>query len=58
MLPKKAIQEFQQIYKEKCGIELTEDETRAHAEDFIQLFDLITRVDKKDEPSTQLLEKV
>lgn len=43
MLPKKAIQEFQEIYEKECGIELTEDEARRHGEDFLSLFELITR---------------
>jgi hypothetical protein len=42
-LPNEAVKEFQEIYKEKCGIELSEGEARIEAEGFLNLMDLITK---------------
>lgn len=41
-LPDKAIQEFKVIYKAKCGEDLSDDEARIRAENFLNLFNLIT----------------
>lgn len=46
MLPKNAIIQFQMIYKQVYGIELDFDESKQKAENFIQLFDLVTRKDE------------
>ena len=43
MLPDQAIKEFQEIYNRKIGKKLTFDEAKIKAEDFIRLFDLITK---------------
>lgn len=48
LLPDKAVKEFQDIYKRKCGEELTLEEARIKAENFINLFDLITKPVKKN----------
>ena len=46
MLPDKAISEFKKIYEEKFG-EITDDVARSKAENFISLFDLVTKKDDK-----------
>lgn len=47
-LPDEAIKEFQNIYKIKCGKEISFEEAKIEAENFINLFDLITKPVKKD----------
>jgi hypothetical protein len=46
-LPDKAIKEFQNIYKRKCGEELSFEDATVKAEDFIRFFDLITKIPEK-----------
>lgn len=48
MLPNKSILEFQKIYLDQIGIELSFEEAKKEAENFIQLFDLVTKNEKKD----------
>lgn len=45
-LSDKAIKEFQEIYKEKSG-EISFEEARTKAEDFLKFFALITKPNKK-----------
>ena len=47
-LPDEAVKEFQELYKKICHIELSFDKARIEAENFINLFDLITKPIKKD----------
>lgn len=47
-LPDEAIKEFQEIYKNKVGEEITFNEAKIKAEKFINLFDLITKPIKKN----------
>lgn len=47
MLPNESIIEFQDLYKRELGITITFEKALQKAEDFIQLFDLITRNEKK-----------
>lgn len=42
-LPDEAVKEFQKIYKNKIGKEITFNEAKIKAEKFINLFDLITK---------------
>ena len=42
MLPKEAVKEYQQIYKDKCGIALSFKEAERKASNFIKLMALIT----------------
>lgn len=42
MLPKEAVIEYRQIYKTKCGVELTYEEAERKADNFIRLMALIT----------------
>ncbi len=46
MLPDKAVAEFRAIYQKEVGDLISFDEAKKEAENFIQLFDLVT---KKDE---------
>lgn len=46
-LPDKAIKEFQEIYKRKCGKEISFEQAKIKAENFINLFDLITKPTNK-----------
>lgn len=46
-LPDEAIKEFQEIYKRKCGKEISFEEAKIEAENFINLFDLITKSKEK-----------
>lgn len=46
MIPDKAVIEFQAIYQKEIGNLISLDEAKKEAENFIQLFDLVT---KKDE---------
>jgi hypothetical protein len=49
-LPDKAVKEFNEIYKRKFGVELSEGEARLRAENFVRLLKLITDpITKKDE---------
>lgn len=41
-LPDQAVQEFKQIYKNKCGVCLTDGEAKLKAENFLNLMKLIT----------------
>jgi hypothetical protein len=41
MLPKEAVLEYRQIYKAKCGIELSFEEAGRRADNFIRLIALI-----------------
>lgn len=43
MLPNDAVLEFRTIYLNKLGLELSVQEAQKKAENFIQLFDLVTR---------------
>jgi hypothetical protein len=43
MLPDKAVKEFQEIYERKIGEKLPIEQARIRAENFIRLFDLITK---------------
>lgn len=47
-LPDEAIKEFQEIYKRKCGKKISFEEAKIKAENFINLFDLITKPVKKN----------
>lgn len=51
-LPDKAVKEFQDIYHKKVGEKISFEEARIKAEDFLRLFDLITKpINKnKNEP--------
>ena len=49
MLPDKAVNEFQAIYQKVIGELITFDEAKKEAENFIQLFDLVTSVEEKYE---------
>ena len=42
-LPDQAVKEFQEIYKEKIGDELSFEQAKIEAESFLNLFDLITK---------------
>ena len=42
-LPDEAVKEFQGIYKEKNGKELSFEQAKLEAESFLNLFDLITK---------------
>lgn len=42
-LPDEAVKEFQEIYKEKIGKELSFEQAKIEAESFLNLFDLITK---------------
>lgn len=44
-LSDKAVKEFQKIYKKKCG-EISFEEARTKAEDFLKFFALITKPNK------------
>lgn len=48
-LPDEAVKEFQEIYKIKCGKEISFEEAKIEAENFIRLFDLITKTPKKEQ---------
>lgn len=45
-LPDEAVKEFQEIYKKKCG-EISSEEARTKAEDFLKFFALITKPNNK-----------
>lgn len=51
-LPDKAVKEFQEIYQRKCG-EISFEQARIEAEEFLNFFNLITKpiktVVKKDQ---------
>lgn len=49
MLPDSAIKEFQMIFQKQFSIELSFEEARTRAENFIQLFDLTTSKPKEKE---------
>ena len=49
MLPEKAINEFQKIYKDQIGVNLPFDAAQKEAENFIQLFDLVTKNEDDNE---------
>lgn len=55
MLPREAVLEYRQIYKAKCGIELTYEEAERKADNFIRLMALIA--DGASEP-VECLRKV
>lgn len=42
-LPEKAVKEFQEIYKKKCGEELSFDEARIKATEFLEFFYFLTK---------------
>lgn len=42
MLPREAVIEYQQIYKEKCQVELSFEEAEGKANNFIRLMALVT----------------
>lgn len=42
MLPKEAVIEYQQIYKEKCHVGLSFEEAESKANNFIKLMALVT----------------
>jgi len=42
MLPREAVLEYRQIYKAKCGVELSFEEAERKADNFIRLIALIT----------------
>lgn len=42
MLPRGAVVEYQQIYKEKCQVELNFEEAESKANNFIRLMALVT----------------
>ena len=52
MLPESAIYEFQKIYKDQIEVTLSFEAAQKEAENFIQLFDLVTK--NEDENETQL----
>lgn len=47
-LSDEAIKEFRSIYKRKVGEEISFEETKIESENFINLFDLITKPVKKN----------
>jgi hypothetical protein len=47
-LPTEAVTEFQNIYKRKCGIELSFNEAEIKAENFLRLIMLITKSSKDE----------
>jgi len=47
-LPEGAIKEFQLIYKEKVGEEISYEKAKTEAENFITLYDLVTKRVKRD----------
>lgn len=49
MLPNEAIIEFQEIYLNKFGMKISFEEAKAKSENFIQLFELITLKNNKNE---------
>lgn len=42
-LPTKAVSEFQNIYRRKCGIQLSFNEAEIRADNFLRLMMLITK---------------
>ncbi len=42
MLPREAVIEYQQIYKDKCGLALSFEEAESKANNFIRLMALLT----------------
>ena len=49
-LPDEAVEEFKKIYESKIKEKLPDGEYRIHAENFLNLFDLITKpTPKKDD---------
>jgi len=47
-LPIEAVTEFQNIYKRKCGIELSFNEAEIRADNFLRLMMLITKSPKDE----------
>jgi hypothetical protein len=51
-LPDRAVKEFQDIYHRKVGEKISFEEARIRAEDFLRLFDLITKPINKNKNET------
>lgn len=49
MLPDKAISEFQAVYLQQVGEAIGFDEAKSKAENFLKLFQLITKKNKDEE---------
>jgi hypothetical protein len=49
MLPKEAITEFRETYQKEFGVSISFEEAQQKAENFIQLFELISKPFSNDE---------
>lgn len=57
-LPDKAVKEFQDIYHKKVGEKISFEEARIKAEDFLRLFDLITKPINKNKNESENVGKL
>jgi hypothetical protein len=57
-LPDKAVKEFQDIYHKKVGEKISFEEARIKAEDFLRLFDLITKPINKNKNESENIGKL
>ena len=56
-LPKKAIEEYKQIYKKQFGEELTDAEAQEQATNLIEFFELLIAIDKKKPQNKETVKK-
>ncbi len=57
MLPDKAVHEFRETYNRVLKVEITFDEAKVKAENFIQLFELISSSHINNTPRDESYEK-